>query len=70
MYEITRDSIGGGLIDGVQEAFDSFIIDDHLVVEEGQHVYFFEVLFFHLEDYADADKGCDKPPAYRCYKDG
>lgn len=69
IYKITIISISGGLIDGVEKALYSFIVEDHLAVEEGQHIDLFEVLLLHLQDDADAHEGCDRPPADRCDED-
>jgi len=58
-------SIGRKFVDGLKEAFHSFVVDDHLVIEEGEHVNFLEILPLHIEDYYDSDDRCHHPPTHR-----
>jgi hypothetical protein len=69
IYKITSTSISGRLIDGVQKALHSLVVEDHLAVEEGQHVHLLEVLPLHLQDEGDAHDRRDQPPAYRRHED-
>ena len=64
--EISRRLVGASgvavLGDGVEEAFDAFVLDDHSVIEEGDHEHLLEVTLLHAQHYHQPDQEAHHAP--------
>ena len=59
-------SSGAAFVDHIEEAFNAFILDDHLVIQESEHKNLLEIGILHPNDHSHPIQKAKDTPKYTC----